>query len=113
LGFGVGILCGTLLAMTVRLAYLVKLFPARKIAAHVARSFVPTVPAAAVILAEREILGLGDTPERLLVEVAVFLALVAATTWLCESRLLREAFGYVRQRARRSEAQTEPATRLA
>jgi O-antigen/teichoic acid export membrane protein len=112
-GLGVGILCGTLAAMTVRLVYLVRLFPARKIALHVARSFIPTLPAAAVILIEREILGLDDSLARLLVEGTVFVALVALATWLTESRLLREAFGYLRQRARRSEAQAEPATRLA
>jgi O-antigen/teichoic acid export membrane protein len=112
-GFGVGILVGTLAAMTVRVVYLVTMFPARKIALHVARSFLPTLPAAAVILAEREVLGLDDSLARLVVESAVFIALVAAATWLTESRLLREATGYLRQRARRSEAQAEPATRLA
>jgi O-antigen/teichoic acid export membrane protein len=112
-GFGVGILVGTLAAMVVRLVYLVRLFPARKIAIHVARSFVPTLPAAAVILAGRAIFELPDTLTRLLVEGAVFVTLVAATTWLMEGRLLREAIGYLRQRTRRSEAQAEPATRLA
>jgi O-antigen/teichoic acid export membrane protein len=112
-GFGFGILAGTMAAMVVRLTYLVKLFPARSIALHVARSFVPTLPAAVAILLERELLGLGDSLARLLIEGVAYIALVVIATWLTESRLLREALGYLRQRARTREAQTEPATRLA
>jgi O-antigen/teichoic acid export membrane protein len=112
-GFGLAILAGTTASLAVRLVYLGRLFPPRSIALHVARSFVPTLPAATVILAERQLLGTGDSFGRLVAEVAVFGVLVAATTWLVERQLLREAVGYLRQRARSTDAQTEPATRLA
>ncbi|MEY2590386.1 MAG: hypothetical protein QOJ67_2370, partial [Acidimicrobiaceae bacterium] len=112
-GFGYAMLCSTVAAMTVRLVYLAKLFPARSIAVHVARSFLPTLPAAAVILLEREVLGFDDSVTRLVLEVAAYGVLVLATTWVTERSLLREAVGYLRQRARTSEAQTEPPTRLA
>jgi len=112
-GFGYAILASTLAAMAVRMVYLAKLFPARAIAIHVVRSFLPTLPATIVILLERDLLSPPDTLARLLAEGAVFLALVVATTWVAEGPLLREAVGYMRHRARTREAQTEPATRLA
>jgi O-antigen/teichoic acid export membrane protein len=112
-GFGFAMLGGTLASMAVRLVYLAKLFPARSIAVHVARSFLPTLPAAAMILAGRQLFGFDDTVTRFIVEAAVFVALVGVATWLTERQLLREAVGYLRQRARTTEAQTEPATRLA
>lgn len=112
--FGLAIIAGTLVNLAVRLTWLARLFPPPKIALHVARSFVPTVPAAGLILLGRVVTGYDeDSVLELLVEVAVYTAVVAAITWLAERQLLREAVGYLRQRARTSEAQTEPATRLA
>lgn len=112
-GFGIGIMAGTLAGLVVRTRWLTGLFPARLIARHVARSFVPTVPAAAVILASRQVLGTDDSTITLVVEIAVYTLLVGVITWLAERTLLREAADYLRQRALTSDAQTEPATRLA
>jgi len=112
-GFAVGIGAATLAGLVVRMIYLVRLFPAPRIAAHVARSFLPTLPAAAAILAERAALGGADSTLRSLLEAAVYVVLVVAASWITEAPLLREAVGYVRQRVRRSDAQAEPATRLA
>ena len=112
-GFAFGILAGTLASLGTRLVYLVKLFPARAIAMHVMRSFIPTLPAVAVVLGARALAGTPHSGGRLLAEMALYVAVVAAMTWLAERRLLREAVGYVRQRARTKDAQTEPATRLA
>ena len=71
-------------------------------------------PAAAVILVGRAVLGTNDdSAGRLVAEIAVYVALVATTTWISQKPLLREAIGYVRQRARTSVDQTDPATRLA
>jgi O-antigen/teichoic acid export membrane protein len=112
-GFGFAMLGGTVASLAVRLVYLGKLFPPRSIATHVARSFVPTLPAAAAILLERTLLDAPDSVTRLVLEAAAFTVLVAAATWFAERPLLREAAGYVRQRTRSSDAQTEPATRLA
>ena len=112
-GFGWAIISGTLAGLVVRHVWLVRLFPPRAIALHVARSFLPTVPAAAGILASRAIFGADDSAATLLAEVVAYCALVVAVTWLAERTLLREAIDYLRQRTRKSEAQSEPATRLA
>jgi O-antigen/teichoic acid export membrane protein len=114
-GFGFAILAATLASLAVRLVYLARLFPPRSIALHVVRSFLPTLPAAAAILVERQLLGANESVGRLAVEAAAYVVLVAAATWLSERVLLREAAGYIRQRQRTrvTEAQAEPATRLA
>jgi O-antigen/teichoic acid export membrane protein len=112
-GFGFAMLGAMLATMVVRLVYLSKLFPAGRIARHVLRSFVPTLPATVVILAERQLGWDPHSLPRLLAEGAVFVALVATTTWITDRSLLREAAGYVRQRTRTSDAQAEPAARLA
>lgn len=112
-GFAIGILAGTVAGLVTRMMYLVKLFPARRIAVHVARSFMPTLPAAAAILAERAAIGGDPSGIRLLLEVVVYVVLVGVTSWIAERPLLDEAVGYLRQRTRSKEAQTDPATRLA
>jgi O-antigen/teichoic acid export membrane protein len=112
-GFGFAMLGAMVAGMLVRLVYLSKLFPARSIVAHVARSFIPTLPATLVILAERQLGWDPGSLAQLLAEASAFVVLVAATTWITDRSLLREAIGYLRQRARTSEAHTEPATRLA
>jgi O-antigen/teichoic acid export membrane protein len=111
-GFGIAMIAGTLAGLVVRIRWLTRLFPPKAIALHVARSFLPTVPAAAVILVSRQILGTDGSTTTLLAEVAVYTALVALITWLAERALLREAIAYLRQRARTTDAHTEPATRL-
>lgn len=129
-GFPIGLAAGTAAGLVVRLAYLSKLFPARRIAVHVAATVWPTAPAAAAVLAERAIVGGGGSPGRALGELAGYAALVAGVTWFSQRALLREAIRYVRgaagraaeapaavpgplQPARVAEAQSDPATRLA
>lgn len=112
-GFAIGIGAGTLAGLVVRVVYLVKLFPAARILGHVARAIVPTVPAAVAVLAGRGLIADGTSVGRLLLEVAAYAGLVVAASWVTERALLRESLGYLRQRARRSEAHTDPATRLA
>jgi O-antigen/teichoic acid export membrane protein len=112
-GFGWGMISGTVAGLLVRHVWLTRLFPPRAIALHVARSFLPTLPAAVAILASRAALGSDESGSTLLAEVAAYCALVVAVTWLAERTLLREAIEYLRQRTRKSEAQSEPATRLA
>jgi O-antigen/teichoic acid export membrane protein len=112
-GFGFAMLGAMVAGMLVRLVYLTKLFAARAIATHVARSFVPTLPATLVILAERQLGWDSGSLARLIAEGTTFILLVAATTWVTDRPLLREAVGYVRHRTRTSEAHAEPATRPA
>ena len=112
-GFAIGIAAGTLTTLVVRMVYLLRLFPGANMLAHVARPVAPTLPAVGAILLERALFGAGDAPLRLIAEAGGYVAIVAVLTWIAERALLRESAGYLRQRTRRSEAQAEPATRLA
>jgi PST family polysaccharide transporter len=112
-GFAIGIGAATVATLGVRIVYLVRLFPSLDMTRHVLRSIAPTLAATAVILAERAVVGLGYGLPHVLAEIAAFTLIVAAATWSNERALLRESLGYVFQRARTTDAQTEPATRLA
>jgi O-antigen/teichoic acid export membrane protein len=113
-GFAMGMLAGTLTTLVVRLVYLIRLFPARGIAEHVARSFVPVLPAATAILLERALFGSGESVTRLVLETTGYLLLVGVTTWFTERQLLREAVAQVLgQRPRFGDTESEPAPRLA
>jgi O-antigen/teichoic acid export membrane protein len=109
-GFGIAMVSSTLANLAVRIRWLTRLFPARAIARHVVRSFLPTVPAAAVILASRQVLGSDDSAMTLVLEVAVYAAVVGLITWLAERTLLREAVSYLRHAALTSDARAEAAT---
>lgn len=103
-GFALGLGAGTLANFVVRVIYLVKLFPALRIISHVARAIVPTALAVAAILAERVAFASQDSIQRLGLEVAAYVVLVASLSWFTERRLLREAVGYLRGAAARRDA---------
>ena len=114
IGFALGIAAGTVAGLGVRLVYLGRLFPAARMAAHVAAGIAPAVAAAAVVLAGRLLADGGGSAGRLIVEAAVYVAIVAAATWAVDRDLLRESAGYLRRhRARSASAQSDPATRPA
>jgi hypothetical protein len=96
MGYAVALGAGTLAVMAVRMAYLIRLFPAFRVVTHVSRAILPTVPAALLVLAERAIIGGGSTPGRMLAEIAAYASLVVLSTLLAERALLREAIDYVR-----------------
>jgi O-antigen/teichoic acid export membrane protein len=98
-GLAIGIAAGTVTSLVIRVAYLTKLFPALDMVGHVARAVAPTVVAAAVIVAERLILGYGNptSPTRALAELLAFAVVAGALTWRLEGGLLREAVGYIRR----------------
>lgn len=112
-GFAYGLAAGTAAGLVVRLVYLNRLFPAASMARHIAGGIAPTIPAAAAILAWRLAFGTGDGAAPLIAQIAGFAVIAAAASWLIQGALLREAVGYLRQRARTSVDQTDPATRLA
>src|SRR5205814_3308361 len=56
-GYAIALAASTLAGIAVRMAYLVRLFPALRIVAHVSRAILPTVPAALVIVAGRAVVG--------------------------------------------------------
>ena len=114
IGFALGIAAGTLAGLAVRMAYLVRLFPAARMASHIAAGIAPTIPAAAAVLAGRLVADGGGSVARLVTELAAYVAIVAVTTWAVDRELLRESVGYLRgQRALSASAQSEPATRPA
>ena len=97
IGYAVGLAAGSLAVMVVRIAYLVRLFPAFKIATHISRAMLPTVPAALALVGERALVGGGSSPARAVAEAAAYAAVVMAGTLLAERALLREAAGYLRR----------------
>jgi polysaccharide transporter, PST family len=96
-GFGAGLGLMTLVSLAARSYFLTKLFPGFQMLVHAARAIAPTVPAAAITLAVRAL-----EPKRSLAvavaELALYLAITLAATWVFERNLLREAFGYVKGR---------------
>jgi polysaccharide transporter, PST family len=97
-GFAIGMGVSALVMLIVRSLYLFRLFPTLNIVIHSARAIAPTVPAVVLVLAMRQLEG-ARTPAAAIVEVALFLAVVAGATLLFERALVREFVGYVRRRA--------------
>ena len=105
-GLAIGIGAGTVTSLVMRVVYLTKLFPALNMVGHVARAVVPTVLAAAPIVAERLAFGYGDpsSPARAVAELTAYVVVAAALTWRAEGTLLRESLGYLRRtRARTAD----------
>src|SRR4051794_29550994 len=104
-GYAVGMAAATVLALAVRLAYLLRLFPALGVAAHVARGLAPTLPAVAAVLAVRPARR-GPTPAAAAAEALLFALVAAVATLVVERRLLRESLSYLRASARVSPPPT-------
>ncbi|MFL5907866.1 MAG: oligosaccharide flippase family protein [Solirubrobacterales bacterium] len=99
-GFAVGMGIAIAIYLVVRTYYLTRLFPAFSMLRHSLRAVVPTLVAAAAVVAVRVPLTGERTVETALVELFVYFVTVIAVTVLTERDLLREAIGYVRNRAR-------------
>ena len=97
-GFAAGIAFQGLVALVVRTYYLRRLFEGFGFFRHAVRAFLPTVPAAVVVLLARVVESGDRTLAIALAELGAYIALTAAATWYFESVLLREAFGYLRDR---------------
>lgn len=97
-GYGIGLAAATCVALVIRIIYLTRLFPALSIIGHSARATLATVPAVAVIGLLR--LAGGDRGLlRAIGEAVLFVAIAAASSYLLEGRLVREAVQYLRRRA--------------
>lgn len=96
-GFALGIALQTVAAVGLRAFYLQQMFPGFDFLRHAARSFLPTVPAAAAVLVMRALEPRARTLGLALAELIVYLAVTGAATWYSESSLLREATGYMRR----------------
>ena len=97
-GFAAGVAIQGLVHLAVRAFYLQRLFDGFAFMRHAARAFAPTVPAAAVVLAMRALESGERSLAMALAELGLYVAVTAVATWYLESRLLREALGYLTAR---------------
>ena len=83
---------------SVRMFYLRRLFPTFRFIRHTARALLPSVPAVAVVIAVRLLLGEESTLAAALAVLALYVTVTIAATALVEHRLLREIVAYLRRR---------------
>ncbi|MDQ3936191.1 MAG: oligosaccharide flippase family protein [Actinomycetota bacterium] len=96
-GFPIGFGAMTVLNLITRTYFLRRLFEGFGMLRHTWRAVVPSIPAAAVVLAVRVIPG--DRPlARALAELALYVVATLAFTVVFERRLLREIWSYLRRR---------------
>ena len=100
-GLALGMGVTTAVALGMRAFFIRRLFPEAPLARLAVRGAIPAALGAAAVLAA----GAPAVPE-----LVLYVAIVGVATWLLQGSLLREALGYL---ARRSSAQSEPATRPA
>lgn len=98
-GFAIGFGIVTVIAVTVRGWYLLRLFPGLAMTGHILRGFAPTVPAATVVIVVRLAAEGARTPARVALEAVLFVAVAAVATYLSQRELLRESLNYLRRRA--------------
>jgi PST family polysaccharide transporter len=97
-GFALGVALQGLAALALRAYYLQRIFPGFDFLRHAARSFLPTVPAAGIVLLIRTLESGPRTLPIALGELALYITVAALATWFLEGGLLREAAGYLTRR---------------
>jgi O-antigen/teichoic acid export membrane protein len=102
-GYAFGMAGATVVGLVVRGVYLVRLFPALRMARHVARAVWPTAPAVGVALLVRWA-GEGRSPGQALLEVLAFLVVGLTLSVVAERRLFGESIAYLRERSAPSPA---------
>jgi O-antigen/teichoic acid export membrane protein len=95
-GFAAGVALQGLANFAMRAFYLQRMFPGLDIFRHIARSFLPTVPAVAMIVVMRVAESGGRPLALALGELSLYVLVTGVMTWYLESGLLREAIGAVR-----------------
>jgi PST family polysaccharide transporter len=83
----------------VRMYFLRRLFVSFGFIRHTARALLPSVPAVALVLGLRALLGEEDSLLQALAMLALYVVTTVAATALIERRLLREILAYVRRRS--------------
>lgn len=97
-GLAIGIGAGGLANLLVRAAYVSRLFEGFAFARHALRAVLPTIPAAAVVLLARAAGSSGRGAAEAIGQLAAYVVVTAAATWLVERSLVREVLGYLRTR---------------
>jgi len=95
-GLAAGMLLTVGAGLAVRGIYLRRLFAGFAMTPHAIRAIVPSIPAIGAVLAARALESADRGPGIAIAELAGYLLLTIAATWLAERALLREALGYVR-----------------
>lgn len=101
-GFAAGVAVQGVTAFLLRMFYVRRIFPGFAILRHIARSILPTLPAAAIVLGLRAIEPRGRTVALSLAELFVYALVTFAATWYFESTLLREVIAIVQGTRRAS-----------
>jgi PST family polysaccharide transporter len=97
-GYAIGVLVMVAINLVTRSIYLARLFSGFGMARHAIRAVAPSLPAAGLVLLVRAAdSGTHRSAWIALLEIAVFGIATAASTWLFERDLIREAVGYVRR----------------
>jgi PST family polysaccharide transporter len=97
-GLAIGIAAGGAVSLVLRAYYVSQLFRGFAFLGHAVRAVVPTVPAVGAVLLMR---ALESGPRRegiAFSELAVYVLVTLAVTWLLERPLLQEVIGYLRAR---------------
>jgi O-antigen/teichoic acid export membrane protein len=95
-GLVVGVAISDVVLLMVRFRYVRGLFPGARAVMRTLPALLPAVPAAFAVLGLRSALTLERTPALAAAEMAGYVALVIAITWVSERALLRELLGYLR-----------------
>ena len=101
-GLAAAVALQTVAHLACRAYYLRKLFRGFDYLRHAMRAILPSIPAAAIVLLMRSVESGQRTLALAIGELAIYVAVTAAATWVGERALLKEAVGYVR--GRRPEA---------
>jgi O-antigen/teichoic acid export membrane protein len=96
-GYAIGLFAVGVIALLVRGWYLAKLFEGFRILWHAGRAVTPTLPAVAMVALARLVESGARTITMVLGEVVLYAVVTAASTWIFERELLREAIGYLRR----------------
>ncbi len=101
-GLAIGIGLQALATLVVRAWYLARLFEGFVFVQHAMRAIMPTIPAVAVVLLMRQFESGPRTSVMAIADLAAYLLTTGIATWMFERSLLREAVGYVIERANRA-----------
>lgn len=97
-GFAIGMAVVTVVTIAARAWFLRRLFDGFDMARHIARAVLPSVPPVLLVLAVRGVGTFDRSPAVALAELALYLSVTAAATYLFERSLLRETMSYLRRR---------------
>jgi O-antigen/teichoic acid export membrane protein len=96
-GFAIGMAVVTVATIAARTWFLSRLFDGFDMARHIARAVLPSVPAVLLVLALRAAETFDRTLPVALGELALYLAVTAAATYVFERSLVRETMSYLRR----------------